>query len=73
MRIFIKHDRAGEILSVCRTGFVPPNLASPFGEVGPGEGVLEVTGIQGLAELRLEDLHDSYKVSVDTGKVIEKG
>ena len=73
MRTFIKHNPAGEILSVCRTGFVAPNLASPFGELDPGEGVLEVTGIQGLAELRLEDLHDSHKVSVETGKVIEKG
>jgi hypothetical protein len=72
MRTFIRHNEAGEILSVSRTDLFPSHLTTPFGDLSPGEAVLEVTGRQGLAELNLEQIHDSYKVSVDTGKLIKR-
>ena len=71
MRTFIRHNEAGEILSVSRTDLFSSHLATPFGDLGPGEAVLEVTSREGFAELNLEHIHDSYKVSVDTGKLIK--
>lgn len=71
MRTFIRHNEAGEILSVSRTDIFPSHLATPFGDLGPGEAVLEVTGCEEFAELKPEQIHDSYKVSVDTGKLIK--
>ena len=72
MRTFVRHNAAGDILSVCRTDFVSPHLPTPFGALQPDEGVLEVTDRKGLAELTLEQVHDSYKVSVSTGRLIRK-
>jgi hypothetical protein len=71
MRTFIRHNAAGEILSVCRTDFVSPYLTTPFGDVGLDETVLEVTDRRVLADLSVEEIHDSYKVSVSTGKLIK--
>jgi hypothetical protein len=51
---------------------MPAHLAMPFGNLGPGEGVLEVSDRASLADVKLEELHDSYRVSPDTGKVIQK-
>jgi hypothetical protein len=72
MRTFIRHDATGQILSVCRTEFVSPRLPTPFGVLEPNEGVLEVTDRKGIAELTLETIHDSYVVSVTTGKLTKK-
>lgn len=72
MRTFVRYNAAGEIVSVCRTDFISQHLATPFGDIGPDEGVLDVTDRRGLAELRTEEIHDTYKVSVGTGKLTRK-
>lgn len=72
MRTFIRHTATGEILSVCRTEFVSPQMATPFGDVGPGEAVLEVTDSKALAELKPEEIHESYEVSLGSGRLITK-
>jgi len=72
MRTFIRHNAAGQILSVCRTDFVSPYLATPFGDLGPDEAVLDVSDRRDVADLKTEEIHDSFTVSVGTGMLIRK-
>jgi hypothetical protein len=72
MRTFIMHNRAGDILSVCRTDFVSPHTATPFGNLGSDELVLEVADNNSVSKLTPEEIHDSYQVSVAKGTLIKK-
>lgn len=72
MRTFIKYNGSGEILSVCRTEFVPPQFPTAFGELDASEKVLELSERDAVGQLASEIIHDNYQVAVDQGKLVRK-
>ena len=64
MRLLIKHDAKGNIVSVTRAAYMADSVAHPFGEVGEGEGVIEVEETGELAALECHDIHEGYSVDV---------
>jgi hypothetical protein len=64
MRLLIKHDARGKILSVARVSYIADSLAHPFGETEKGVGVIEVEETDELAELECHDIHENYRVDV---------
>ncbi|MGK7896342.1 MAG: hypothetical protein AB4372_22685 [Xenococcus sp. (in: cyanobacteria)] len=73
MKIFIKYNSAGEILSVSKVKFMPEGIESPFQILDANnEFVLEVPITEELIQIEAVTLHDNYRVDVTTKKLIEK-
>lgn len=72
MRIFVKYNRKGEILSVSKVEAMPEELEQPFGTESEDEFVLEVPAKKALLELDTIQLHEKYKVDSEKKKLISK-
>ena len=72
MRLLIRYDAGGDIISVARVAHITEELDHPFGETGAGGGVLEVEDTGGLAELECHDIHDRYRVDVKKQQLKKK-
>ena len=72
MRTFVKYNKVGDILSVCRTDFISGEMKTPFGELQIGEFVLEIKESESLKKLASEEIHDLYKVDTEKDKLVKK-
>jgi hypothetical protein len=72
MRTFVKHNKAGDILSICRTEFVPEEMETPFGVLQKGEFVLEIKESDAMNKMAAEEIHESHKVDTAKKKLIKK-
>ncbi|MDJ0594332.1 MAG: hypothetical protein QNJ72_30880 [Pleurocapsa sp. MO_226.B13] len=72
MKIFIKYNSAGEILSVSKVKFMPIGTESPFEILDANEFVLEVPLTEELMQIEAVTLHDNYQIDVATKQLIEK-
>lgn len=72
MRTFVKHNKAGMILSICRTEFVSEVLETPFGTLEKGEFVLEIAETDTMKKMPSEEIHEAYKVDVEKKKLVKK-
>ncbi|MGB8508493.1 MAG: hypothetical protein WCD76_08805 [Pyrinomonadaceae bacterium] len=64
MRLFVRHNSKGEILSVVKANVFDASLAHPFAEPGEGEGVLEVEPDAGLEALDCHEIGEKYAVDL---------
>ena len=72
MRTFVKYNKAGSILSVCRTDFVSKEMETPFGILQKGEFVIEIKEGDATKKMLLEEIHDTHKVDVEKKKLVKK-
>lgn len=68
MRLFIKYDSNGEILSVAKIEVMPEEMPYPFVD-DPEANVTEVPIDSKLEELDCSTIHDGYVVNVKTKKL----
>lgn len=68
MRLFIKYDSNGEILSVAKIEFMPEEMPHPFID-DPEANVMEVPIDSKLEKLECSAIHDGYMVNVETKKL----
>lgn len=72
MRIFVKYNRAGEILSVSKTERMPDHVENPYAPLGEDESVLELPNKPEYAQAQALDLHGQYRVDVTKKKLVKK-
>ena len=72
MRIFVKYNQAGEILSVSKMDMMPVGLAHPYGLLDENEAVLEAPNSQRLLESSAMDIHETYRVDVEKATLVAK-
>jgi hypothetical protein len=73
MRIFVKHNRNGEVLSISRIDAMPDHLDHPYATLEEGESVIEVPEKTVSSEKDLVRFHETYKVDIKKGKLVKKG
>jgi hypothetical protein len=71
MKIFIKYDPTGEILSVAKINVMPVGLDQPF-IAGEYELVLEVPAKDEFLQYEIVQFHEQYKVDVEKKKLVKK-
>lgn len=72
MRIFVKYNRDGEILSVSKIAVMPESLNQPYTLLGEGEAVLEVPAEEDYLRLDALKLHEGYEVDIGQEKLVKK-
>ena len=72
MRIFVKYNQAGEILSVSKMDRMPAGLDHPYGLLDENEAVLEAPNSQKLLESSAMEIHETYRVDVANETLVEK-
>lgn len=72
MRIFVKYNSDGEILSVLKVGYMPEGLEQPYGALEGDEEVIEIPENEELARLELVQLHERYKVDIEKKELVKK-
>ncbi|MBU0960190.1 MAG: hypothetical protein KKH60_01585 [Proteobacteria bacterium] len=72
MKIFVIHNRKGEILSDSKVEAMPEGLEQPFGLMGEDEFLLEVPVKKALLELDATQFHEKYAVDSEKKKLIKK-
>lgn len=68
MRLFIKYDASGEILSVAKIEVMPEEMPHPFVD-DPEANVTEVPIDSKLEKLECSAIHNGYVVNVETKKL----
>jgi len=71
MRVFVKYNSTGDVLSVSRVEKMPPGMQL-YAERGPDEFVMELPPDAPQAKLELIELHEGHKVDVKKKKLIKK-
>jgi hypothetical protein len=71
MRIFVRHDRHGTVLTVLK---LEGELAEhePFGPLPEGEGALEVEATGGLADTACHEIAERHAVDVRRGALVPR-
>ena len=73
MRIFIKYDIGGMILSVAKVDELPVGLETPFSPiVDENVHVLEITSVAKFNDMEPIDIHNNYKVDAGKMKLVKK-
>jgi len=72
MRLYIKHDAKGNILSVAKANQSDDSHGHPFADVDENGGVLDVEEAGELTELECHDIHEQYKVDVKKKELKKK-
>ena len=72
MRMFVKYDKKGSILSFCKTDSFPDTYETPFDPIEPGEFVIEVKLTPSLNKLECDEIHENYVVDVEKKELIKK-
>jgi len=73
MRIFVRHDANGQIVSVLKAAVVDASVTEPHGDLADGEGVFELEPAAELEALECHEFHERYKVDVDKKKLRKRG
>jgi len=68
MRLFIKYDTNGEILSVAKVDVMPEEMSHPFDD-DPDANVMEVPVNAEFEQLECATIHDNYVVDIITKKL----
>ncbi|GAB4192911.1 MAG: hypothetical protein Fur006_37600 [Coleofasciculaceae cyanobacterium] len=73
MKIFVKYNADGAIISVSKVEVMPEDLEQPYSELEPGANVLEVIPVtEELEELDALQIHSSYRVDVEAKTLVKK-
>ena len=73
MRVFIRHNHTGEIVSVTKVTVMAENLEHPYGDLSEGDSVLEVTPTDELEALDCHEFGDRYVVDLSGKTLTPKG
>ena len=72
MRIFVKYNSDGEILSVLKVDCMPEGLQQPYGALEEDEDVIEIPENDDLRNLEAIQFHERYKVDINKKELVEK-
>ena len=73
MRIFVKYNTSGKILSASKIKAMPVGLDHPYADLEEDEQVLEVEPVtEELKQLETLQFHDAYQVDVAQKKLVKK-
>ncbi len=72
MRIFIKYDQSGQILSVWKLDQLPEGEDQPFSNLADGESVVEVPDEGAIQKLELMQIHEGYRVDPKKKKLVKQ-
>lgn len=72
MRIFVKYNSDGEILSVLKVDCMPEGLEQPYGALQGDEDVIEIPESEDLKKLEAIQFHERYKVDIEKKELINK-
>lgn len=72
MRIFIKYDQEGKIISVSKVDLMPEELENPYGDLAANEQVLEVTETEEIAQIDAIQIHTNYRVDTQRKKLVSR-
>ena len=64
MRLFVRHAKDGEIISVAKANILPDGLEHPYGDVGEEEAVLELEPSPELEQIDAHEIAERYTVDV---------
>jgi len=64
MRLFVRHAKDGEIVSVAKANVLPDGLEHPYGDVGEEEAVLELEPSPELEQIDAHEIAERYTVDV---------
>lgn len=70
MRMFVKYDESGNILSLCNVEVFPEILETPFGNLNEGEFATEIEITSQLKKLEYDEIHEDYKIDIQTKKLM---
>lgn len=70
MRMFVKYDESGNILSICEVEVFPEILETPFGDLNEGEFVTEIEITPELEKLEYDEIIEDYKIDIKTKRLI---
>ena len=73
MRLFIRHTKEGEIVSVAKANVLPEGLEHPYVDVGEEEAVLEVESTDELEKLDAHEIAGGFTVDVQRGQLRPQG
>lgn len=73
MKLFVKHNKQGEILSVSKVNVMPQQLTQPYQVETGDESVLEVAMQGEFADIDPLKVHQNYVVDVAQKKLKRKG
>jgi hypothetical protein len=65
MRLFIRHKKNGEIVSVAKAHAMPEGLEHPYADVGEDEAVLEVKPSAEIEKLAAHEIAERFSVDVE--------
>jgi hypothetical protein len=71
MKLFVKYNKSGEILSVSKVDIFPRIFETPFGILEKEEYATEIELTRELEKLECDEIHMDYSVDV-TGKTLIK-
>lgn len=69
MRMFVKYDASGNILSFCKANIFPEIFETPFGKLNEREFAFEVEQTPELNKLECDEIHEKYIVDVKKKKL----
>ena len=72
MKIFVKYNRSGEILSVSKINELREGIDQPYVLLSEDEFVMEVPASEELLQLDILQIHIGYEVNAETKKLLKK-
>lgn len=72
MRIFVKYNKAGDILSVTNVDNLPSDIDHPYGAMNEDELVMEVSASEEFLRLDVLQIHELYRIDVKKKKLVKK-
>jgi len=73
MRIFVRFDEKGKIISVMKANIIAAELEHPYGELKDGETVLEVEPTPDIEALDCHEIAENYVVEARSKQLKPKG
>lgn len=73
MRVFIRHNQTGEIVSATKVSVLAEGLAHPYGDLPQGDSVLEVSSTEELEGLDSHEIGERYVVDLSGKRLKPKG
>lgn len=72
MKIFVKYNSDGEILSVLKVDCMPEGLEQPYGALEGDEDVIEIPENEELVRLEAVQFHERYKIDIEKKELVKK-
>jgi len=73
MRVFVRHTKSGEIVSVAKANVLPEGLDHPYVDVGEEESVLEVVASSELEQLDAHEIAARFRVDPQRKQLTPQG